>query len=450
MRKFILVSYAFPPVGVVGSLRPYRLCRYLPEKGWIPEVITACPRKGINLDHSLLKDIPSQIIIHQTKQFDIQLIISQFKNKAKKTSSSRNESLYKYRLNKSKQFTDTNIARPIIKKLKAFILALFSTPDHQVFWNFFVILTAIKVFLKEKGIRFILTTSPPHSSQLGGMIMSFLFRTPLIVDYRDPWTDINHQKKISTFRHKFEQLLESAVIKRATKVISSTEAYSTILKTRYNNLRKDKFITITNCFEEQKFSSIKPIKLPKFTITYLGIFYPHHNPYFFFDALSTCLEIYPELREDITLNIIGDGDPTTFDVLRNYKLLDITDITGRLIHECAIQISKSSDLLLLLIGNSELTPKGWVPSKLYEYLACKRPILAIVPEGEAARIVRKTKSGYVITSNDRDAIINVIRNEYDRKVNKVTNNDFRQDEKEIYKFSDRYTINEFVKLFQSI
>ncbi len=37
-----------------------------------------------------------------------------------------------------------------------------------------------------------------------------------------------------------------------------------------------------------------------------------------------------------------------------------------------------------------------VPGKLFEYLAAKRPILAVVPEGETARLVRSARAGIVV------------------------------------------------------
>jgi hypothetical protein len=43
---------------------------------------------------------------------------------------------------------------------------------------------------------------------------------------------------------------------------------------------------------------------------------------------------------------------------------------------------------------------SWVPSKLYAYLFSGRPILAIVPKGDAADIVESTGRGTAVTSAD--------------------------------------------------
>ena len=151
----------------------------------------------------------------------------------------------------------------------------------------------------------------------------------------------------------------------------------------------------------------------------------------------------------ISLKIIGNIDLSTKDILNKYHLLEVTDVTGRVNHLEAIKIAKSSDLLLLLMGTTELTPKGWIPSKLIEYIACGKTILGIVPEGEAAEIIRKTNTGYVITNEDEEEIMNIIKKEHDRK-NAGKNTIQNAETQEIEKFSNDYTISKFTELFNSI
>jgi len=43
--------------------------------------------------------------------------------------------------------------------------------------------------------------------------------------------------------------------------------------------------------------------------------------------------------------------------------------------------------------------KSCVPSKLYWYLAARRPILALVPEGDASRLVRELNAGEVLSGD---------------------------------------------------
>ena len=44
MRRVLMISYYFPPLGGIGSVRAVKFAHYLPEFGWDPAVIT--PRNG--------------------------------------------------------------------------------------------------------------------------------------------------------------------------------------------------------------------------------------------------------------------------------------------------------------------------------------------------------------------------------------------------------------------
>ena len=63
----------------------------------------------------------------------------------------------------------------------------------------------------------------------------------------------------------------------------------------------------------------------------------------------------------------------------------------------SLRVMRDARSLLLLLP---MDPR-WatcVPSKMYSYLFTERPILAVVPEGDAARIVRATGSGVAVTA----------------------------------------------------
>jgi len=273
------------------------------------------------------------------------------------------------------------------------------------------------------------------------------------VDYRDPWNDVALLEKLlnkSNIRKKIEESLESIIIKKAKYVISTSETYASILKIRLGDLNKpNKYVCITNSYEKEYFDSIQPVILPKFTISYLGIFYPLCKPYYFFKVLAKYIKHYNIVKDNISLKIIGNLDIYTRKILEDYHLLEITEVTGRVNHKEAISIAKSSDLLLLLMGTTDLTPKGWIPSKLIEYIACGKPIIGIVPEGEAAEIIRNTKKVNAITSENEEAIIKIIKHDYDMKDNDVMSVQY-PNYKEIEKFSNEHTISKFIGLFNSI
>jgi glycosyltransferase involved in cell wall biosynthesis len=50
----------------------------------------------------------------------------------------------------------------------------------------------------------------------------------------------------------------------------------------------------------------------------------------------------------------------------------------------------------------------FVPSKLYDYMACARAVIANVP-GETQRIIEESKAGIVVPGGDSGALVSVIK-----------------------------------------
>ncbi|MGB8376449.1 MAG: glycosyl transferase family 1, partial [Salegentibacter sp.] len=72
-------------------------------------------------------------------------------------------------------------------------------------------------------------------------------------------------------------------------------------------------------------------------------------------------------------------------------------LKGYVSHDEALELQKKSQLLLLIEIDSEET-RGIIAGKLYEYMAAKRPILAIGPESwDVERIISETGTGKVFS-----------------------------------------------------
>nr|HDO80708.1 hypothetical protein [Candidatus Bathyarchaeota archaeon] len=68
MRKVLIVSYEFPPLGGIGVQRVLKFVKYLPQYGWQPVVLTPkSPQYWVNLiDESLLSEIPKEAKVYRT------------------------------------------------------------------------------------------------------------------------------------------------------------------------------------------------------------------------------------------------------------------------------------------------------------------------------------------------------------------------------------------------
>src|ERR1700733_8278316 len=67
----LLVVYAFPPAGGVGTLRAASLARYLPAEGIQLDVLTTRNPSSVGTDHALLAQIPPEVTVHRTMTLDL-------------------------------------------------------------------------------------------------------------------------------------------------------------------------------------------------------------------------------------------------------------------------------------------------------------------------------------------------------------------------------------------
>ena len=59
MKKVLVVSYDFPPVGLGSVQRIVKFVKYFPRFDWEPIVLTCVPKKAYAKDNSLLDEVIS-------------------------------------------------------------------------------------------------------------------------------------------------------------------------------------------------------------------------------------------------------------------------------------------------------------------------------------------------------------------------------------------------------
>lgn len=414
-RVVLLISYPFPPLGAAGVLRPYRFAKYLPTFSWKPVVLTIKEREDAPKDYTLLSDLPSEVSINRTRTFDPYLLYQVFRDKIKKLVVVKDSQQVSISEAEDVAYSGRKPVLSPLRKIKRFLLSLITMPDHQVFWFPFAVLKALSlIYAHNNNIDVLLTTSPPHSSHLVGLALQKISRIPWIADFRDPWVEnFKLRDGLLTWQKGVEQFLEKLVIDHADMIIANTEKNRKNLIKRYPNFNAKKFITIHNGFDRINVGNTPSFK--KFTITHTGIFYPKLNPYFFFEALNKWLAVNDKtLRSSVQVLLVGDDNDSTRAIVKRLSLEEVVTFMDRVPHKEALRIARASDVLLISLGFDQRYA-GWVPIKLYDYLSCNRPILAFLPHGEAAQIIRETRTGYVINSEDYAQTVKILNTEYRNK-----------------------------------
>jgi glycosyltransferase involved in cell wall biosynthesis len=213
--------------------------KYFREFGIEPIVLTVDPEFATfpNYDYSLLKEIPEGIEIHTTQ------------------ASSPFELYKKVRKKDAPQAGFSGEKKTgLVDKVMRFIRGNFFIPDARVGWNKFALEKA-KELIQQHNIDSIVTTSPPHSTQLIGLQLKQEFNLHWLADLRDPWTEIYYNQELfrTAFAKRKDYKFEQTCLKNADKIVVVSED----IKRHFGAKRKeilDKIHVIPNGFDETDFN----------------------------------------------------------------------------------------------------------------------------------------------------------------------------------------------------
>ena len=400
-RKVLIIAYRFPPAGGGGVQRTLKFVKYLPLFGWEPVVLTVKPW-GLELrDDTMLQEIPKDIKIYRTFALDPIKIHQLFKQMQQKKD------------NLCSAIHDKESSkRDPLRAIKD-IIHLVSIPDTEVGWFPFAVLRGKKI-IDTENIDCIYSTSGPYTCHLVALCLKQWTNSPWVADFRDPWTQHQFASYRFKTRLKIEENMELRILKTADRVVTVTKPFADGFSHKYHQVSRDKFNVITNGYDANDFSSILSVsqRSHKFTIVHTGSFFALRTPKYFLKALRLLLDETPLLKEDIEVVFAGRLEASDKRIIHDLGLEDVVKLMCYVSHQEAISLLSNSDMILLILANTE---SSVYPGKIFEYMAIGKPVLTLAPtDGIAAALIRKTKTGVVVNSEDVTAIKNEIRKMYEQ------------------------------------
>jgi glycosyltransferase involved in cell wall biosynthesis len=385
MNKVLIVTYYWPPSGGAGVQRWLKFSKYLPEFGWEPIILTVDPGCAAYpvTDLSLKENLPSSIRVYPTPAINYFGI---------------------YRKDRSKIPTAgfaNSVDNTLKGKIFRFIRGNFFLPDPRKGWNKYAFKKACEL-IENEGIINVITTSPPHSTQLIGLKIKKKYPAlNWIADLRDPWTDIYYYKQFyPTFISKMiDQRFEKSVLKKADKIITVGVSLKNLFSLKIKGL-ENKTEVITNGYDEDDFTGITPIIPPMFTITYVGTLsdiYP-------IDGFLNAVQIFKDKGNEIILRFIGTVSKSQKDLIQSKSGDSILEFIPYVNHPAAIQYMLKTSVLLLIIPDHK-SNKSIITGKIFEYIASGKPIVCIGPlDGDAAGIIGNKEYGKTFSYMDSKGI----------------------------------------------
>lgn len=389
--KALIITYYWPPSGGAGVQRWLKFSKYLPEFGWEPIILTVDPEYAAYpvTDNSLSSELSANTRVYKTPATDYFSI---------------------YKKDKSKIPT-AGFANSVNNTLKGkflrFIRGNFFIPDPRKGWNKYAFKKACEIIISE-NIKHVITTSPPHSTQLIGLKLKKRFPgIKWIADLRDPWTDIYYYKQFypTIISKQIDYSYEKSVLQNADRIITVGDSLKKSFSLKFKGI-ENKTDVISNGYDDSDFKDIVPVNPDRFKITYVGTLsdiYP-------VEGIVNALKKYKSEGNDFLLRFVGTVPGKSKNIILSEIANSSLEFIPYISHNEAVGYMMSSSVLLLIIP-SHSSNKSIITGKLFEYLASGKPILCLGPEdGDAARIIEKCKSGITCGYYETEKISEFLKN----------------------------------------
>ncbi|NOZ62663.1 MAG: glycosyltransferase family 4 protein [Calditrichaeota bacterium] len=390
MKKFLFVTYYYPPAGGPSVQRIIRIIQFMAENGWECQVLTVKHGDYTTVDPGLEKRIPDSTRVERVDFFEPYRWYRKFTGKK----------------------TDEKIPLAVLsahekasfkERLANAVRANLFIPDGRIGWYRPGVLAGVRLAWQAPDVRLILSSGPPHTVHLVARRIANITGLPFIADFRDPWVNIDYYHNIwrNPLTVAIDKSLEGKVLRDAAAITVVGPGCRDQILENHPDIPIEKTHIIYNGFDPDVYpkEELTP-PADKFVFTYVGnLPFNRYIPAFF--------QVLKELKREgkinpkkFSLRFFGKIDPKVRAEIEKFDLGDMLQFHDFVPHEQAIRAVVASQLLLLII-NDTYTKKGIVPGKMFEYLASKRFVFAIGPvDGDAAKIYQETKAGAFFEYDD--------------------------------------------------
>ncbi len=383
--KIFLVSFNFAPYQSIGSLRISKLARYLCDQGHEVRVLAA---KDIPERALLAVEVDPASVAHTpwlNANFLPELVFGGRKQVRSKGYSTQSSS---------------------VKSLGFLYQTLFNLPDERVGWYPYAV-SAGKKLLRGWKPDLIYASMPPATSLLVAARLSRISGVPWVAELRDLWVD-NANYIYPGWRRSLESWLERSTLRGASGLVTVSQPWADLLQRKFGLPTA----VAMNGYAPEDMPGPDEALNPAFEpgllrIVYTGTVYPHsQDPAPLFAALALLGEDarrvrtvfysrYVDAVQDAAVRAGVEG------CVEHHPLVPYRE---------SLRIQQSADLLLYLVPNQQ----GFVPAKLFEYLAARRPVLAVgAKDSVPGALIQERSAGLV--SNDPVEIAAWLRAQLDAK-----------------------------------
>ncbi|MBC7460342.1 MAG: hypothetical protein H7287_03170 [Thermoleophilia bacterium] len=358
--RALLVTYYFPPAGGGGVQRVLGWCRHLPEFG--VELTVAAPAEPHWVDADPTLVIPPTTRVIRTSDPSPAAVIPR------------------------EALAGVSGMRRLLRRI-ALQPRRFAVPDIHARWRrpaVRAILAVARDLPASERWDVVVSSSPPETTHLVARDVAQALGIPWVADLRDSWLDLPHLR----LDRLAPRLKHARSVRLARRVLADAAAATTVsvplaadLRRRHPNLAVH---VIENGVEPTDVARAEPRadgfrERERFVVLYSGNFFGRQSALSMLDATDRLLAERPDRADTLVLRFIGGLKPADrARIDASPRLRAVVDHVDFLRHDDVLAHQRAADLLFLYVAPGAGS-QGVFTGKVFEYVASRRPVLALVP-----------------------------------------------------------------------
>jgi glycosyltransferase involved in cell wall biosynthesis len=330
-------------------LRTLSFSKYLSDYGWKPIVLTINPRAYPSVRSDQMSEVPADVPVLRAQGWDAGRHLS----------------------------------------VKGRYPRWVALPDRWASWCIHGVIRGLRA-IRNYSPSVLWSTYPIGTAHLTALWLARLTRLPWVADFRDPMCQDGYPPDPRQW--KALHYVERHTVQLSARSVFTAPGAVRIYRERYPGVAESRWTILENGFDEASFADVDRVTPAAddevFTLVHSGTVYPaERDPRPLFEAIARLKRRVPggRLRLRVLLRATGHDDLYRPVLCRN-EIEDVVSLEPPLPYGEALKEMCAADGLLLLQGAD---CHFQIPAKLYEYLRCGRPILALTdPDGDTATVLK--------------------------------------------------------------
>ncbi len=352
--RLLFLAHSFPPITTIGSVRAYKIAKWLTRKGWEVTVVTPYESAWVRAEGALdlYEELSSQGIrcMRTGHRWRSLLPITP----------------------ERRRYGALRILGGLSRRI-----ASFRGIEREAGW---IPDAAIACSgLSPEDVDVILASGPPFASFGLAKRLAEQLGRPYVLDYRDLWTGNPHAKRAAPRR----------LVEREREILAGSAASIGVSPSLCRSLQEqfglpNPVYVITNGFDPEELAGVPRHSFGHFAIVYAGLFYPPKRGIEPLMAALKCVDRLGGNEIPWAFHYYGHQVDYVRGAARDSEVEHRVVVHGSVPRPDALSAVKGANIAVVISSvyeQSSLQDKGIVTGKVFDAIGLGTPLLVIAPEG---------------------------------------------------------------------